>query len=67
MLPECVTTTRTAMVTALMENFKWPLIEKQYLIARLTMLYKITHDLVEIQHLPKATIQMCNGFWRCGV
>ena len=46
----CNNYTRTASVTEMMENLKWPLLEKRRLIARLTMLYKITHGLVDIQH-----------------
>ena len=41
---------RTASVTAMMKDLEWPLLEKRRIITRLTMLYKITHGLVEIQY-----------------
>jgi hypothetical protein len=46
----CNNYTRDASVTAMLHDLGWPILEERRTIARLSMLYKITHGLVEVQH-----------------
>ncbi|XP_072021445.1 uncharacterized protein [Amphiura filiformis] len=46
----CNNYTRKASVTAMLQELGWPLLETRRTIARLNMLYKITHELVDVQH-----------------
>ncbi|XP_072022157.1 uncharacterized protein [Amphiura filiformis] len=45
----CNNYTRKASVTAMLQELGWPLLETRRTIARLNMLYKITHELVDVQ------------------
>ncbi|XP_072022921.1 uncharacterized protein [Amphiura filiformis] len=46
----CNNYTRKSSVTAMLQELGWPLLETRRTIARLNMLYKITHELVDVQH-----------------
>ena len=44
---------RTSSVSAIIKTLQWPSLEKRRQVARLTMLYKIVHGMVEVEELKR--------------